>query len=41
VLGIADRVFVMREGAIAAEFPRAAATPEAVLHAALPAAATC
>ena len=38
VLGIADRVFVMREGAIAAEFPRAAATPEAVLHAALPAA---
>ncbi len=40
VLGIADRVFVMREGAIAAEFPRTAATPEAVLHAALPAAAT-
>ena len=38
VLGIADRVFVMREGAIAAEFTRAAATPEAVLHAALPAA---
>jgi len=36
VLGIADRVFVMREGRIAAEFPRAAATPEAVLHAALP-----
>lgn len=36
VLGIADRVFVMREGAVAAEFPRAAATPEAVLHAALP-----
>jgi L-arabinose transport system ATP-binding protein len=36
VLGIADRVFVMREGAIAAEFTRAAATPEAVLHAALP-----
>jgi L-arabinose transport system ATP-binding protein len=38
VLGISDRVFVMREGAIAAEFTRAAATPEAVLHAALPAA---
>jgi L-arabinose transport system ATP-binding protein len=40
VLGIADRVFVMREGVVAAEFPRAAATPEAVLHTALPAAAT-
>jgi L-arabinose transport system ATP-binding protein len=38
VLGIADRIIVMREGLIAAEFPRAAATPEAVLHAALPAA---
>ena len=37
VLGIADRVFVMREGVVAAEFPRASATPEAVLHAALPA----
>jgi L-arabinose transport system ATP-binding protein len=37
VLGIADRVFVMREGVIAAEFTRAAASPEAVLHAALPA----
>ncbi|MDQ5980390.1 MAG: L-arabinose transport system ATP-binding protein, partial [Verrucomicrobiota bacterium] len=36
VLGIADRIFVMREGLVAAEFPRAAATPEAVLHAALP-----
>ncbi len=36
VLGIADRVLVMREGAVAAEFPRATATPEAVLHAALP-----
>ncbi len=36
VLGIADRVIVMREGLVAAEFPRAAATPEAVLHAALP-----
>lgn len=39
VLGIADRVFVMREGVIAAGFDRASATPEAVLHAALPAAA--
>jgi L-arabinose transport system ATP-binding protein len=36
VLGIADRVIVMREGLVAAGFPRAAATPEAVLHAALP-----
>jgi len=39
VLGIADRVIVMREGLVAAEFPRAAASPEAVLHAALPAGA--
>ncbi len=37
VLGIADRIFVMREGLVAAEFPRTAATPETVLHAALPA----
>jgi len=37
VLGISDRVFVMREGLVAAELSRAAATPEAVLHAALPA----
>jgi L-arabinose transport system ATP-binding protein len=36
VLGIADRILVMREGAVAAEFPRAQATPEAVMHAALP-----
>jgi L-arabinose transport system ATP-binding protein len=36
VLGIADRIFVMREGLVAAEFPRATATPETVLHAALP-----
>jgi len=36
VLGIADRIFVMREGAVAAEFNRDEATPEAVLHAALP-----
>jgi ABC-type sugar transport system ATPase subunit len=39
VLGIADRVFVMREGVLAAEFTREQATPEAVLHAALPTAA--
>ncbi len=36
VLGISDRVIVMREGGFAAEFPRSEATPEAVLHAALP-----
>ncbi len=36
VLGIADRIIVMREGLVAAEFPRAEATPEAVMHAALP-----
>lgn len=36
VLGISDRVFVMREGAVSAEFARGAATPEAVLRAALP-----
>jgi L-arabinose transport system ATP-binding protein len=36
VLGIADRVIVMREGLVVAEFPRAAVTPEAVMHAALP-----
>ncbi len=36
VLGIADRVLVMREGLVAAEFPRETATPEAVLQAALP-----
>lgn len=36
VLGIADRVIVMREGLFAAEFSRADATPEAVLRAALP-----
>jgi L-arabinose transport system ATP-binding protein len=39
VLGIADRVCVMREGVVAAEFDRTTATPEAVLHAALPAGA--
>lgn len=36
ILGVADRIFVMREGVVAAEFARDAATPEAVLHAALP-----
>jgi L-arabinose transport system ATP-binding protein len=40
VLGIADRIIVMREGLVAAEFARAAATPEAVMQAALPAGAT-
>lgn len=40
VLGLADRVIVMCAGAIAAEFTRAAASPEAVLHAALPAPAS-
>jgi L-arabinose transport system ATP-binding protein len=37
VLGIADRIFVMREGLVAAELDRTTATPEAVMHAALPA----
>ena len=36
VLGISDRIFVMREGVVSAEFNRANATPDAVLHAALP-----
>ncbi|HET7537725.1 MAG TPA: ATP-binding cassette domain-containing protein, partial [Candidatus Didemnitutus sp.] len=36
VIGITDRIIVMREGAVSAEFARADATPEAVLHAALP-----
>ncbi len=36
VLGLADRVAVMREGAISAIFTRAEATPERVLAAALP-----
>ena len=36
VLGIADRIFVMREGLVAAEFAREDATPESVMHAALP-----
>jgi L-arabinose transport system ATP-binding protein len=36
VLGLADRVAVMREGAISAVFPRAEATPERVLAHALP-----
>jgi rhamnose transport system ATP-binding protein len=34
VLGMADRVLVMREGRITAEIPRAAATSENVMHAA-------
>ena len=36
VLGVADRILVMRQGRISAEFPRAAATPENLLNAALP-----
>ena len=36
VLALADRVMVMCEGRKTAEFPRAEATPERVLHAALP-----
>jgi L-arabinose transport system ATP-binding protein len=36
VLGLADRVAVMREGALSAIFTRAEATPERVLAAALP-----
>ena len=36
VLGIADRIIVMREGRVAAEFLRSDATPEVVMHAALP-----
>jgi ribose transport system ATP-binding protein len=39
VLALSDRVMVMCEGRKTAEFDRAAATPEAVLRAALPAAA--
>lgn len=34
VLGMADRVLVVCEGQITAEFPREAATPQAVMHAA-------
>jgi rhamnose transport system ATP-binding protein len=34
VLGMADRVLVMREGHLTGEFPRAEATPEAVMFAA-------
>jgi rhamnose transport system ATP-binding protein len=34
VLGMADRVLVMREGRLTAEFPRAQATPDAVMFAA-------
>ena len=36
VLGLSDRVCVMRSGALAAEFTRAEATPEKVLQAAMP-----
>lgn len=34
VLGMADRVLVMREGRLTGEFPRAEASPEAVMYAA-------
>ena len=34
VLGMADRVLVMREGRLTGEFPRTEATPEAVMYAA-------
>ena len=37
VLGLADRVLVMRSGTLSAEFTRADATEERVLKAALPA----
>jgi L-arabinose transport system ATP-binding protein len=36
VLGLSDRLLVMREGRLAAEFARGAAQPEDVLHQALP-----
>ncbi len=36
VLGIADRILVMRQGRIVASLPRAAATEERVLKLALP-----
>ena len=43
ILGMSDRVLVMRQGRLVAEFPRAAATQEAIagamMHAAEPAAA--
>ena len=38
ILALSDRIMVMGEGRMAAEFARAEATPEAVLRAALPAA---
>jgi rhamnose transport system ATP-binding protein len=34
VLGMADRVLVMREGRLTADLPRASATPEEIMHAA-------
>jgi len=36
ILGIADRILVLAEGRLTAEFARGTATEEAVLHAALP-----
>ena len=38
ILGLCDRVYVMREGRIAAEYARAEATPEKLLASALPSA---
>ena len=36
VLGVCDRILVLRQGGISAEFPRSEATPERCLEAALP-----
>ena len=36
VLGVADRIMVMRNGAVAGELSRAEATQEACMHLALP-----
>ncbi len=40
LLGLSDRVLVLGDGRLRGDFDRAAATPEALLHAALPAAST-
>jgi L-arabinose transport system ATP-binding protein len=37
VLGVCDRILVMRQGAIAGELPRDQATPDELLRLALPA----
>ena len=36
VMGVADRIVVMREGAVSAVVPRGEATPETLLRHALP-----